>query len=171
MYAQLYIYNPGTVFHTRYKRNLHINRNVLQTIENTMQQNNPFCELYQRVFEVLKATTGGDKNFNVPACLRSKNYTNHRRYNMLTTDKIVVILPGDGMEISNVRDIIVYCKQEQGLIQISKCHPPIFACIKFFFFSTGQFGWTTDLKNWDTTCNVSTSGKLSMKQNFCYHPF
>ncbi|KAF6137335.1 hypothetical protein GIB67_036372 [Kingdonia uniflora] len=56
MYAQLYIYNPGVALDTRHKRNPRLNRNVLQTIENTMQQNNPFCELYQCAIEVLEAT-------------------------------------------------------------------------------------------------------------------
>ncbi|KAF6140679.1 hypothetical protein GIB67_013972 [Kingdonia uniflora] len=64
MYAQLYIYNPSTALDTRHKRNPRLNRNMLQTIENTMQQNNPFCELYQSMFEVLEASFGEDENFN-----------------------------------------------------------------------------------------------------------
>ncbi|KAF6171104.1 hypothetical protein GIB67_020583 [Kingdonia uniflora] len=114
MYAQLYIYNPSATLDTRHKRNPRLNRNVLQTIENTVQQNNLFCELYQRAFEVLEAAAGGDKIFNVPAYLHYDNSTNHRRYNMPTTDEIAVILPGDGMEINNFRDIIVYqCGHER----------------------------------------------------------
>ncbi|KAF6147945.1 hypothetical protein GIB67_001520 [Kingdonia uniflora] len=171
MYAQFYIYNPGAALDTHHKRNLRLNRNVLQTIENVMQQNNPFCELYQCAFEVLKAASGGDENFNVPVYLHYDNSTDHHRYNMPTTDEIVVILPGDGMEISNVRDIIVYRKQEQGLMQISECHPAYLPLHYVLFSPTGQLGWTTKLKHWYVTRNVSTSGKLSMKQYFCYHLF
>ncbi|KAF6151988.1 hypothetical protein GIB67_010562 [Kingdonia uniflora] len=171
MYAQLYIYNPGVALDTRHKRNPRLNRNVLQTIENAIQQINPFCELYQRAFEVLEATSGRDENFNVPVYLHYDNSTDHHRYNMPTTDEITVILPGDGMEISNVRDIVVYCKQEQGLIQISECHPAYLPLHYVLFFLTGQLGWTTGLKHWDVTRNVLTSGKLSMKQYFCYRLF
>ncbi|KAF6143466.1 hypothetical protein GIB67_029635 [Kingdonia uniflora] len=138
MYAQLYIYNPGAALDTRHKRNPRLNRNVLQTIENTIQQNNLFCELYQRAFEVLEVVSGGDENFNVPAYFHYDNSTDHRRYNMPTTDEIVVILPGDGMEISNVRDIVVYHKQEQELMQISECHPAYLPLHYVLFFPTGQ---------------------------------
>ncbi|KAF6171342.1 hypothetical protein GIB67_020409 [Kingdonia uniflora] len=160
MYAQLYIYNLRAALDTRYKTNPRLNRN------------NPFYELYQCAFEVLEAAAGGDENFNVPAYLHYDNSTDHRRYNMPTTDEIAIILPGDGMEISNVRYIIMYRKQEKGLMQISEFHPA-YLPLHYFpsFFPTGQLGWTTGLKHWDVTRNVSTSGKLSMKQYFCYRLF
>ncbi|KAF6174394.1 hypothetical protein GIB67_034151 [Kingdonia uniflora] len=171
MYAQLYIYNPSAALDTRHKRNPCLNRNVLQTIENTMQQNNPFCELYQCAFGVLEATSDGDENFNVPTYLHYANFTNHRQYNIPTTDEIAVILPGDGMEICNVRDIVGYVKHEQGLTQISECHPAYLPLHYVLFFPIGQLGWTTGLKHCDVTRKVSASRKLFMKQYFFLSSF
>ncbi|KAF6139192.1 hypothetical protein GIB67_040339 [Kingdonia uniflora] len=114
MYAQLYIYNPVVALDTRYKRNPCLNRNVLQSLEITIQQNNPFCELYQCAFKLIEVVVAGEEKFNVPTYLYYDSSIDHRRYNMPTTDEIVVILPGNGMEIGNVGDIVVNCKQEQG---------------------------------------------------------
>ncbi|KAF6136801.1 hypothetical protein GIB67_030086 [Kingdonia uniflora] len=72
--------------------------------------------------EVLEDTAGEDENFNMPAYLHYSASTDHRRYNLPSTDEIVVILPGDGSKISSVRDINVYLKAEQDLMRISKCY-------------------------------------------------
>ncbi|KAF6159405.1 hypothetical protein GIB67_032176 [Kingdonia uniflora] len=94
MYEQLYIYNPGTTLHTRQRRNPHLKRDVLKIIEDTLLQSNPFCELYRRAYEVLEDEAGEDENFNVPAYLyySVSASTDHRRYNLPSTDEIAVIL-------------------------------------------------------------------------------
>ncbi|KAF6141620.1 hypothetical protein GIB67_001172 [Kingdonia uniflora] len=56
--------------------------------------------------------------------------TDHRRYNLPSTDEIVVILPGDGLKISSVRDIIVYLKAKQVLFK-EKVHEYAEACESF----------------------------------------
>ncbi|KAF6156091.1 hypothetical protein GIB67_007466 [Kingdonia uniflora] len=123
MYAQLYIYNSGTALHTRQRGNPHLRRDVLKIIEDTLLQSNPFCELYRRAYEVLEDVAGEDENFNVPTYLHYSASTDHRRYNLPSTNEIAVILPGDGSKINNLRDIILYLKAEQGLMRISECHP------------------------------------------------
>ncbi|KAF6157639.1 hypothetical protein GIB67_037212 [Kingdonia uniflora] len=121
-YAQLYIYNLGAALDTRYKRNPRLNRYVLQVIQDTLVRNNPFCELYRHAYEVLEDAADGDEEFNVPGYLHYSVSTDHRRYNMPTTDEIAVILPGDGSQISGVRVIIVYRKANQGLMRIIVSH-------------------------------------------------
>ncbi|KAF6149779.1 hypothetical protein GIB67_017512 [Kingdonia uniflora] len=117
-YAQLYIYNPGAALDTCHKRNPRLNRYVFQVIQATLVRNNPFCELYRHAYEVLEDAASGDEEFNVPAYLHYSVSTDHRRYNMPTTDEIAAILPGDGSQISGVRDIVVYRKANQGLKRI-----------------------------------------------------
>ncbi|KAF6172160.1 hypothetical protein GIB67_003852 [Kingdonia uniflora] len=118
-YAQLHIYNPGVDINTRHKRNPRLNRYVLQVIQDTLVRSNPFCELYCHAHEVLEDVASEDKEFNVPEYHYSIS-TDHRRYNMPTTDEITVILPGDGSQISGVRYIIMYYKVDQGLMHISE---------------------------------------------------
>ncbi|KAF6159666.1 hypothetical protein GIB67_029924 [Kingdonia uniflora] len=79
-YAQLYIYNPGAALNTRHKRNPHLNRYVLQVIQDTLVRSNPFCELYCHAYEILEDAAGEDEEFNVPAYLHYSVSTDHRRY-------------------------------------------------------------------------------------------
>ncbi|KAF6138069.1 hypothetical protein GIB67_033483 [Kingdonia uniflora] len=124
-YTQLYICNPGIALNTYHKRNTHLNRYILQIIEDTLVRSNPFSELYRHAYEVLKDPGDEDEEFNVPAYLHYSISTEHRRYNMLITDEITVILPGYGSQISGVQDIAVYRKANQGLI------PSIILCTFF----------------------------------------
>ncbi|KAF6152830.1 hypothetical protein GIB67_021003 [Kingdonia uniflora] len=75
----------------------------------TMRTNSNFPS---SIFEIGESSTARE---NVAS-------TDHRRYNLPSTDEIVVILPGDGSKISSVRDINVYLKAEQDLMRISKCY-------------------------------------------------
>ncbi|KAF6143420.1 hypothetical protein GIB67_029589 [Kingdonia uniflora] len=122
-YAQLYIYNPSTSLNTCHKRNPHLNRDVLKVIQDTLVRCNPVSELYLHAYGVLEDTIDDNENFNVSAYLYYSVSIYHHRYNLPSTNKIAVILPGDGSEINGVRDIIVYHKVNLGLIQISECHP------------------------------------------------
>ncbi|KAF6175137.1 hypothetical protein GIB67_022818, partial [Kingdonia uniflora] len=113
-YAQLYVYNPGVSLNTRHKRDPHLNRDVLKVIQDTLVQCNPFSEFYRHAYEVLQDAAGNNENFNVPAYLHYSISTDHRRYNLPSTDEIGFILPGDGSEISGLRDIIGYRKENQS---------------------------------------------------------
>ncbi|KAF6172501.1 hypothetical protein GIB67_007014 [Kingdonia uniflora] len=80
--------------------------------------------------------------------------TDHRRYNLPSTHEIAVILPRDGSEISGVRDIIVYRKANQGLMQISECHPAYLLMHYVLLLPTGQLGWSVYLKHWNVAANA-----------------
>ncbi|KAF6150216.1 hypothetical protein GIB67_000090 [Kingdonia uniflora] len=139
-YAHLYIYNPGASLNTHHKRNLHLNRDVLKVIQDTLVQCNPFSEFYYHAYEVLEDVAGDNKNFNVPAYLHYSVSKDHHRYNFSSIDDIAVILPRDGSEISGMRDVIVYRKANQGLIQISECHPAYLPMHYVLLYPTGQLG-------------------------------
>ncbi|KAF6167626.1 hypothetical protein GIB67_031209 [Kingdonia uniflora] len=90
--------------------------------------------------QVLEDAADEDENFNMPAYIHYSASTNNRRYNLPSTDEIVVILPGDGSKISSVRDIIIYLKAEQDLMRISECHPAYLPSYYVLLFPTGQLG-------------------------------
>ncbi|KAF6170676.1 hypothetical protein GIB67_015628, partial [Kingdonia uniflora] len=96
MYAQLYIYNPGTTLNTCHKRNLRLLREVLRIIADILFQNNHFYGLYRIAYEVLEGTAREDENFNVPAYLYYSTLIDRRRYNYPTTNEITLKLPEDG---------------------------------------------------------------------------
>ncbi|KAF6139840.1 hypothetical protein GIB67_009687 [Kingdonia uniflora] len=134
----------GNGLHSRsFRRYPHLNRDVLKVIQGTLVRCNPFSEFYRYAYEVLEDDAGDNENFNVPAYLHYNVLTNHRRYSLPSTDEIeiAVILPGDGSKISGGRDIIVYHKANQGLMQISECHPAYLPMHYVLHFPTGQLGW------------------------------
>ncbi|KAF6150903.1 hypothetical protein GIB67_000069 [Kingdonia uniflora] len=53
-----------------------------------------------------------ERNIDNEAYLHYSVSTDHRRYNLPSTDEIAVILPGDGSEISGINDIVVYRKEK-----------------------------------------------------------
>ncbi|KAF6171528.1 hypothetical protein GIB67_018052, partial [Kingdonia uniflora] len=152
MYAQLYIYNPGAALYTHQRRNPRL------------RGGNLFCKLYRRAYEILKDVAGEDENFNVLAYLHYSGSTDHRRYNLPSTDEITVILQGDGPKISSVRDIIVYLKAEQGLMHISECHPAYLSLDYVLLFPTGQLGWSIHLKHWNMARNTWYSSGNGLTQ-------
>ncbi|KAF6167543.1 hypothetical protein GIB67_031744 [Kingdonia uniflora] len=159
-YAQLYIYNPSTSINTHHKRNLRLNKGNL------------FSKLYRHGYEVLEDAADDNDNFNVPAYLHYSVSTDHRRNNLPSTDEIAVILPGDGSEISDVRDIVVYHKANQGLIQISECHPAYRPMHYVLLFPTGQLGWLVYLEHWNLAGNAwYSTKKLSQWEYYCYRLF
>ncbi|KAF6143220.1 hypothetical protein GIB67_035634 [Kingdonia uniflora] len=109
-YAQLYVYNPGASLNTHHKRNLHLNKDVLKVIQGTLVRCKLFNEFYRHAYEELQDAAGDNVNLNVPAYLHYSVSTDHHRYNLPSTNEIVVILPGEGPEISSMKNIIVYRK-------------------------------------------------------------
>ncbi|KAF6135228.1 hypothetical protein GIB67_035299 [Kingdonia uniflora] len=90
----------------------------------------------------------------MPTYLHYSVLTDHRRYNLPSTDEIAVILSEDGLEISGVRDIIVHRKANQGLMQINECHPAYLPVYYVLIFPTGQLGWSVYLKYWNVAANT-----------------
>ncbi|KAF6147229.1 hypothetical protein GIB67_039359 [Kingdonia uniflora] len=171
-YAQLCIYNPSASLNTRHKRNPHLNKDVSKVIQDILVRYNPFSEFYRHTYEVLEDAAGDNENFNVPAYLHYRVSTDHRRYNLPSTDEIAVILPEDGSEISGVKDIIVYRKANQGLMQISECHPVYLPMHYVLIFPIGQLGWSVYLKHWNVAANAwYSTKKLSQWEYYCYHLF
>ena len=71
----------------------------------------------------------------------------HRRYNLPLADEIAVIIPGDGSEVWDNRDIIVR-KRDDGmpLRRVNDGHPS-YACLHYvLLFPYGEDGWHWKLK-------------------------
>jgi hypothetical protein len=67
-----------------------------------------------------------------------------RRYNLPSTDEVAVILPGDGTQMCNPRDIRVY-KRDGRIWCISDGHPA-YACLHYvLLFLFGTHGWHYNL--------------------------
>ncbi|KAF6143455.1 hypothetical protein GIB67_029624 [Kingdonia uniflora] len=64
-----------------------------------------------------------------------------------------------------MRDIVVYHKTNQELMQISECHPAYLPMHYVFLFPTGQLGWSVYLKHWNVAANAWYSTKKFLNRN------
>ncbi|PIA26326.1 hypothetical protein AQUCO_09500057v1, partial [Aquilegia coerulea] len=150
-----------TVVHP--KRNLHLNPAILKIIKETLLESNELCKIYKGAYDVLKSanSNGGE---SIPIRLAYTPTTDPRRYNLPTSEDIAVIITGDETEPTSKRDIILHLKNN-NLERISECHPLYLPSDYVLLFSTGDLGWSTDMKHWNvkneryfTVIDIVTNG-------------
>jgi hypothetical protein len=98
-------------------------------------------QLYKQAYEVTREMPNHQQ---CKKALRYDKECDQRRYNLPTaaSNEIAVILPGDGDQMQDSRDIILYRRNGQGLQHISDLHPLYQALHYVLLFPTGQFEWT-----------------------------
>ncbi|XP_026439106.1 uncharacterized protein LOC113337724 isoform X3 [Papaver somniferum] len=169
VYSQLYIYDPEFSLFVRGKRNPQLNMNVLQKIQNTMIQFNVFYTKYRQAYAILDQMSPADQNIRVS--LQYKKSTDSRRYNLPTTDEIAVIVPENTYKETGVRDIILHLRENNGLKQISECHPAYLPLHYVLLFPFGELGWSPTMRQWDAVTKTYTKTKLSQMKYYSYRIF
>jgi len=104
----------------------------------------PAIQLYKQAYEITREMPGHQQ---CRIALRYDKECDQRRYNLPTaaSNEIAVILPGDGDQVQGSRDIILYCRNGQGLQHISDLHPLYQTLHYVLLFPTGQFGWCPNI--------------------------
>ncbi|KAF7138016.1 hypothetical protein RHSIM_Rhsim07G0256200 [Rhododendron simsii] len=168
-YAQLYIYDPNSAVEVRTHRNPQLRRDVLQTIQDSLLQVNSFVGKFRHAYAVLNqlASTGQ----SLPAHLHYSSSKDRRRYNLPTSDEIAVVIPGDGTEVSGMRDIILHLRGDNGLMRINECHPAYLPLHYVLLFPRGELGWEPELKQWDVQNRQPSNNRLTQMQFYSYRSF
>jgi hypothetical protein len=106
LYAQLYIYDPTEALNPRmgHEANRELNRQTMQILQDMLYRRHPGVQLYQQAHELTRNLNPEDQ-CNI--ALRFDSDTDRRRYNLPTASEIAVILPGDGDQPTDTRDIIL----------------------------------------------------------------
>ncbi|XP_052171592.1 uncharacterized protein LOC127787570 [Diospyros lotus] len=120
-YAQLYIYDPDSALEIRNRRNPILRRDVLKIIQDSLLQVNVFVDKFCQAHAILYHLDSA--GHNLPAHLHYNSRTDRRRYNLPTAYEIAIVIPGDGTEVSGMRDIILHFRGNNELMQINECHP------------------------------------------------
>ena len=106
-YAQLYIYDPQEAidFRINHTANAALHRGTMQILQDMLYHHHPGVQLYKQAFDLTR---------NIPAnqqcrtALRFTDEQDRRHYNLSTTTELAVILPGDGDQATNSRDIVLF---------------------------------------------------------------
>jgi hypothetical protein len=144
-YAQLYIVDPAEALDQRTTRNQNLDAEIMQLLQDILLTHHRYAERFQHAYEVLARQPDAE---DVSVRLAVDVRQDPRRYNMPTADEVAVILPGDGTEPTNSREIIVY-KRDGRLWHISDGHPA-YACLHYvLLFPYGTHGWHYSLRLFD----------------------
>ncbi|KZP30308.1 hypothetical protein FIBSPDRAFT_699312, partial [Athelia psychrophila] len=143
-YAQLYIHDPRAALDVRNRRNENVREATMQALHDTLTQSHYYAHLYKHAYEVLSEHRDTS---DVTIHLRCKPSQDRRRYNLPTVDEIAVVLPGDGTQPVDSRDIILRLRWPDGPLQrISDGHVS-YACLHYvLLFPHGEDGWHWDMR-------------------------
>jgi hypothetical protein len=143
LYSQLYIYDGSDAldYHMGHAANHNLDRGTMQILQDTLYNHHPGVEMYKQALEL---TANMPPEHQCKIALRFDERTDRRRYNLPTAaaaNKIAVIIPGDGDQPQDSRDIILYRRHGEPLQCISEMHPMYLPLHYVLLFPTGQLGW------------------------------
>ncbi|XP_026417496.1 uncharacterized protein LOC113312978 [Papaver somniferum] len=108
---------------------------------------------------------------NIRVSLQYNKSTDIRRYNLPTADEIAVIVPEITYKETGVRDIILHLRENNGLKQISECHPAYLPLHYVLLFPFGELGRSPTMRQWDAVTQTYTKTKLSQMEYYSYRIF
>ena len=131
-YAQLYIYDPQEAidFSINHTDNAALHRGAMQILQDMLFRHHPGVQLHKQAFDLTKNIPA---NQNCRIALRFTDEQDCHCYNLPTSTELAVILPGDGDQPTNSRDIVLF-KSRGGLQRINDLPLFILHCIMSFSF-------------------------------------
>ena len=139
-YSQLYIHDPRASVDLRSHRNENLRPATMQTIQAVLSDHHFYAGIYRHAYEVLQQHQGvGDVTIRLH-CLPGQD---RRRYNLPTADEVSLVLPGDGSQHCDSRDIILRLRSPDGtpLQRISEGHSA-YSCLHYvLLFPYGEESW------------------------------
>ncbi|KAJ3817348.1 hypothetical protein F5880DRAFT_1451014, partial [Lentinula raphanica] len=110
-YAQLYILDPRSALHYRMQRNDNLKQETMEGLQTLIRAVNPYASIYQHAYEVLQQHPDIP---NLSVSLQVMPGQDRRRYNLPTADEVAAIIPGDGTQVVDHRDIVLRIRPEEG---------------------------------------------------------
>ena len=92
MYAQLYIYDPQAALEHCHHQNASLNVDTLCILQRVILNNHQYAAIYKHAHAILQ---GYDPQKDVCIHLHVALGSDCQRYNLLTADEVMVILPTD----------------------------------------------------------------------------
>ncbi|CAG8661815.1 14592_t:CDS:2 [Cetraspora pellucida] len=122
--------------------------NIDQTIlklQEILQEHHAFYPIYQQAHEILSQIyEEGVSKTDIAVHLHFNVATDRCCYNLLTLNKIAVILPGDGSEPKAMCDIVI--RLQEGLLErIYEAYPAYLPLHYMLFFTHEKLGWHAEL--------------------------
>lgn len=167
-YAQLYLHDPQMAINQRMRRNNNLRRDTMLQLQDTLRTHHHYAELYRHAHEILAGRNNTD---DVAVRLRVTEDHDRRRYNLPVADEVAVIIPGDGTQSWDSRDIVLRRRDDGGSRQRIKDGHPSYACLHYVvLFPYGEDGWHWNLRKHQP--DRQSPRKLSQSRYYAFrlHP-
>ncbi|EPQ61091.1 hypothetical protein GLOTRDRAFT_30816, partial [Gloeophyllum trabeum ATCC 11539] len=141
-YAQLYIHDPRDALEQRMRRNPNLRRDTMDLLQGLLLEHHWYAHRYKHAFEIIREY--GEDDIAVRLRFNPREH-DWRRYNLPTADEVAAIIPGDGQQVKDSRDIILH-KRTGRLERMTDLHPA-YGCLHYvLLFPKGDHGWHWDLR-------------------------
>jgi hypothetical protein len=145
-YAQLYIHDPQSALNHRMTNNPDRSPTTMQLLQTMLRSNHRYAAVYKQAYEILAEYPDADE---ASIQLRVDPSRDRRRYNLPTVDEVAIIIPGDGSQAKDNRDIILRNRHNR-LQRVSDAHPA-YCCLRYvLLFPHGEHGWHYDVQSLST---------------------
>ena len=172
-YGQLYIYDNSEALQFRLNQpaNVDCRPDVMRTISEVIERENPFAAAYKHMYEVEREELLNAEINNRPASkvyMTMKTGSDRRRYNMPHFEEVAAVFVGVDGEPPAHRDIVVYSRAEDaGLRNISTLSANLDPLMYPIFFPRGDCGWHINMRHVEERATARRT-KLTMLQYYTY---
>ena len=143
VYAQVYFQSNEQALDLRIRRANEVpdangaKRAVMRIIQDVLHRHNHYVAIYKTARERIDAA---EDIPDVHVRLHFAAGTDQRRYNLPTAEEVAIILPGDGAQPADYRDIIIQTRAGP-LKRIMETNPAYQALYYVLLFPRGEHGW------------------------------
>ena len=118
IYLQLYIHDARSALKHRMKNNPSRRADTMELLQNLLNDHHHYVAIYKQAHEILSKYPDAD---DASIRLRVDPSRDRRRYNLPTADEVAIIIPGDGEQATDGRDIILR-NHQNSLKRVSDGH-------------------------------------------------
>ena len=159
VYAQLYIYDPHTALDHRMHRNTGLNTHTMQHLRDLILRNHCWATTFKNGSEVFEQT--GCRDISIQLTVNQN--CDQRWYKLPTSDKITVIVLGDGTQSHGYHDIVVHL--QDGPLQCISDGSAIYECLQYqLLFIYGE-----DRYHYNLQMSPTKEDRLSQTDYVAYH--
>ncbi|KAG2192401.1 hypothetical protein INT47_012468 [Mucor saturninus] len=165
-YAQIYIYDPISQVDHRHHNASHLNRHILEQIQNCLIRVNPFVSLFKSMEHYAQVS---NQIIDMTLRLVAEGPHDQRRYNAPTAEEVAVLIMNN--EPGSSRDIVLHTRSEE-LQRINEYHRSYDSLHYVMMFPFGEDGWTItscDLSGNKVTAMQWYSSRFMYRQNTNHH--
>ena len=160
-YAQLYFYNADNAIRYRKRHNPNLRRELLDIIQQSLYECNPFSKVFLHARNVLHRLNSGSLAIQIVA----DPQTDQHQYNAPTVNEIAVLIVRNEQDVNGGRDIILQ-PHDGGLQRISDLHSAYAPLHYVLLFPLGTAGWNPNL-----TLQTTDPKRMTQVQfySYCLH--